>query len=84
YSMYASGCADPEATLGANTRRWSADLSGVAITLLLVPREGPSCSPEALVRWWHHLLEHGMKAQIHVVEVAPGLAPAAATPEAAR
>ncbi|MCM2254966.1 MAG: hypothetical protein NDJ94_04785, partial [Vicinamibacteria bacterium] len=44
YSMYASGCADPEATLGANTRRWSADLSGVAITLLLVPREGPSCS----------------------------------------
>lgn len=84
YSMYASGCADPEATLGANARRWSADLTGLAITLLLVPREGPSCSPEALVRWWRHLLERGMKAQIDVVEVAPGLAPAAATPEAVR
>lgn len=84
YSMYASGCADPEATLGANARRWSADLTGVAVTLLLVPREGPSCSPEALVRWWRHVLERGMKAEVHVIEVAPGLGPPAATPETAR
>lgn len=84
YSMYVSGCADPEATLDANARRWSADLTGVAVTLLLVPREGPSCSPDALVRWWRHLLERGMKARLQLVEVAPGLAPPAATPAAAR
>ncbi len=84
YSMYASGCANPEATLAANARRWSADLSGVTLKVLLIPREGPSCTPAELVVWWQHVLGHGMEVAIDRVDVAPGLAPGAATPVPAR